>query len=180
MEDTNTAVETTTEATTQTQDTTTFTQEQLNSIVANRVAKERDIITQELGIGDKYSKEAFNSFVEETKTSKEMLSSLQTQVTDFETKVSTIEQAKQSVEQQLMFNKLGVNAEFQEEFLTLTKAKMGDDVDLMSAAEQVASKLVGSPMLSQAKPKEVVIGSGKSSVKASDALAAEMERLRSL
>lgn len=157
----------------------TFTQEQVNSIAANRALKERDIMYNELGLGDKYSKTALDNFITEAKTAKENYNLSQDEISKYKEQINTITAEKTSVEEQLMFNKFGVKEEFQDEFKTLVQSKINDDTDLMSAAQIVSEKFKGSLTASN-KPVDIVIGKDKTTSNSENTMAKEMERLRNL
>ena len=183
MEDTKQAVEeTVVEETVETTENTpkTFTQEQVNSIAANRAIKERDSIFNELGLGDKYSKDAFELFKTSTKSANDKIASLGDEVNTYKENNENLLKEKTSIEQDLMYNTFSVQDEYKDEFLTLVKSKQNDETDLMAAAAQVAEKFANSFAKPVPKQKDIVIGTNKSTISQKELLEADMERLRNL
>ena len=77
---------------------------------------------------------------------------------DIETKYNSVLTEKEQLTTDLIVTKYNIADDFKEEFLTLAKAKVNDDVDLQTASQQVFDK-VGKNFIKEKLP--VQIGGGK-------------------
>ena len=106
-----------------------FSQEDLNKIVSSRVNKERDSFAKELGIGDKYSKESFNSFIEANKTMSTEFEGLKEVSTSYNTKIEEMQEALTQKQTDLYKYQHGVEGE------NLTKAMKLSELEIEANAD---------------------------------------------
>lgn len=149
----------TTEATpeVQAQETKTFTQEQLDAIVKDRLARERDKFSRELGLDESFSKEKYEEFRQFQEAQKTELEKAKEQATQLEAEKLELLSEREKLQEEYAATKLGIKPESLTDALALAKIKDGDSIE-----EKLGKVLEEYPIFKSTAPAAVKsIGSEK-------------------
>lgn len=113
----------------QEQETKTFTQDQLDAVVKDRLARERDKFARELGIDESFSKEKYEEFRIFQDAQKTELEKVKEQAQQLEAEKLELLTQKERLSEEYAAAKLGVKPESLEDALALAKIKSGDTIE---------------------------------------------------
>lgn len=121
----------TTEATqeVQAQETKTFTQEQLDAVVRDRLTRERDKFARELGIDESFSKEKYEEFKMFQEAQKTELEKAKEQAQRLEAEKLELLNERERLSEEFAAAKLGIKPEALEDALALAKIKDGGNIE---------------------------------------------------
>lgn len=121
----------TTEATpeVQAQETKTFTQEQLDAVVKDRLARERDKFARELGIDESFSKEKYEEFKSFQEAQKTELEKAKEQAQRLEAEKLELLNERERLSEEFAAAKLGIKPESLEDALALARIKEGTSIE---------------------------------------------------
>lgn len=119
----------------------TFTQEDVNNLIAKETRKQQEKILKQLGIDNfdnaREGMKQFNEWRESQKTEQEKQAEM---LKNLETEKGTLSEENTSLKAQLSAVKAGVNADSVEDVVTLAKNLVNDDVDMDAAIGKVLEK----------------------------------------
>jgi hypothetical protein len=113
----------------------TFTQDEVNGIVKSRIERERDGLAKALGLGEQYSKESFEKFVETYKSTRTQAEELAKKNQEYETQLSQKEKS-------ILGFRANVTEEKIDEALTLAelKVKKTEGLSIEEALKEVVNE----------------------------------------
>ncbi|MBU9711069.1 hypothetical protein [Evansella tamaricis] len=119
----------------------TFTQEDVNNLIAKETRKQQEKILKDLGIDDfKNAKEGMKKFQDWQESQKTEAQKQQEKLQDLENNYNTTSQENQSLKAQLAALKTGVQSDSVEDVVALAERLVSDEVSLDEAINQVIEK----------------------------------------
>lgn len=119
----------------------TFSQEDVNNLIARESRKSQEKILKQLGIEDfENAKEGFQKFKEWQESQKTEAEKQAEQLKQLEENYTKISNEKETLTAQLSALKIGVDAEAVNDVVVLAKTLVNDEVDMDKAIEQVLEK----------------------------------------
>lgn len=119
----------------------TFSQEDVNNIVAREVKKAQEKLFRELGIEDFNSaKEGLQKFREWQESQKTEAEKQAERLKELETNYQNVSSENETLKAQLSALKAGVNPDSVQDVVILAKAMVNDDVDMDQAIQKVLEK----------------------------------------
>jgi hypothetical protein len=113
----------------QAQETKTFTQDQLDAVVKDRLARERDKFARELGIDESFSKEKYDEFRKFQEAQKTELEKAKEQATKLEAEKLELLTERERLSEEYAAAKLGIKPEALQDALALAKIKDGNSIE---------------------------------------------------
>lgn len=129
MEELQTVVTETTPEVQETKEAKTFTQQELDAIIQDRLSRERNKMSKELGLDDTFSKEKYQEFLQFQDAQKTELEKAKEQAQLLEAEKQILLTEKERLSEEYAAAKLGVKPESLEDALALAKIKSGDTIE---------------------------------------------------
>ncbi|NRG32912.1 hypothetical protein [Niallia circulans] len=119
----------------------TFTQEDVNSLVAKEAKKAQEKLLKQLGVEDfNNAKEGLNKFKEWQESQKTEAEKQAERLKELETNYSNTSNENATLKAQISAMKAGVLAESVEDVVTLAKTMVNDDLDMDAAIAKIVEK----------------------------------------
>lgn len=140
----------------QSEQTKTFTQEEVNGFVAKEAKKAQEKLFRELGFDDiKSAKDGMNRLKEWQESQKTEQDKITERLQELESSNGSLAQQKAELEAKLAAVSLGVDTDSMDSVITLAKAMVNEEVDISTAIQQVVDKhpFFKSGQVQEAEPK---------------------------
>lgn len=125
----------------QSQEGKTFTQEDVNNLIAKETRKQQEKLLKQLGVENfENAKEGMEKFKEWQESQKTEQQKQAERLQELETNYSTISEENTDLKAQISAMKSGVLAESVEDVVTLAKTMVSDDMDMDAAIAKVVEK----------------------------------------